>query len=314
MSVLLKHVEQHYERVAFRQKTEGGRSTGAGESDSAVRLCGLTACFLRVVQSCAAGREQLLPSLVQFAVRALVSSHERTSDEISELGVAVLCSVFQTSEMARADILEHLFGNMLVDPVHSSRYISAFARVIEQATLHMLPQSTRLKEIFDHLCVLPLGSARALLHAVAPLLRLDPSLYDYLVLVLRKSLFSQHVGVRCAALEGILALILRTATARARSDQPTSSQVAPNRSPDNLTEEQQRAYELLCRCLSFLLLCLLQCILSEFWCSHFLVWVFAIRFPCLQYILSWLFPGVFQPILSVCYPSRVRFRSLRGEF
>lgn len=64
-----------------------------------------------------------------------------------------------------------------------------------------------MKEAFEYLPYLSLPVGTSLLKAVQPLLRLNSSFQDYVVLVLRKAMFHREEGARQLAANGLLFLM-----------------------------------------------------------------------------------------------------------
>ena len=63
--------------------------------------------------------------------------------------------------------------------------------IVKSAPLFMLDSIGKVREMFDSLPLMPSSTAHGLLVALLPLLKVNTSLKDSLILILRKSIFSR---------------------------------------------------------------------------------------------------------------------------
>ena len=77
--------------------------------------------------------------------------------------------------------------------LYHSNPADLLTKVISSAPQVLLDSLPKLKESFDFLAYLPLTSAEGLLQSVQPLMKLNVSLKDTLMLVLRKAMFARLV-------------------------------------------------------------------------------------------------------------------------
>ncbi|KAJ7296597.1 hypothetical protein O6H91_Y113100 [Diphasiastrum complanatum] len=177
--------------------------------------------FMKAVQSNSFGWDHIVPSIVQIgfvlvecatASRPVLSDDWRKLDAISgsqELGVRVLVAAFQSHEISRHEIIEQSkFRIIGLKPQQSYPIIRMLALLVQSCPPIMLEYGTRLKECLDYFSILNKFTASSLVGALYPLFQMSCDLMDYMVLVLRKSIFHREATARMVAVQGLLDLAI----------------------------------------------------------------------------------------------------------
>ncbi|XP_033632896.1 Fanconi anemia group I protein-like [Asterias rubens] len=124
------------------------------------------------------------------------------------LGSQILVSTFKAHEMVRAEILEQLLNRIVTkESTPVSHYIGLLASTVNSAPQILLDSLPKMREAFDYLAYLAPSSADGLLKAVQPLMKLNVSLKDSLLLVLRKAMFARQGDARKIAVSGYLQML-----------------------------------------------------------------------------------------------------------
>ncbi|KAG8440655.1 hypothetical protein GDO86_006412 [Hymenochirus boettgeri] len=130
------------------------------------------------------------------------------AQQACQLGSKILLETFKVHEPIRGEILEQVLNRVITKgmaPV--GHFIDLLSDIVISAPLVLQNSSSKVTEVFDHLCFLPLSTVQGLLKAVQPLLKISMSMRDALILVLRKSMFSSQIDARKSAVAGFLLLL-----------------------------------------------------------------------------------------------------------
>ncbi|CAN1281180.1 Fanconi anemia group I protein homolog [Linum perenne] len=170
----------------------------------------LEKAVLKAVNESSCGREHIVPTMVQFSFVLLESSEEVSCGEtpnsdgllgIKELSIRILKTLFEVHDMARNEIIDQCkFRILCLKPERSIPITRLLGQLVQSFPYPMLDHVPRLKELLDYFTFMPDKVATFLVAAILPI--------DYLILVLRKAIFSREDAVRLAATNAIFSLIL----------------------------------------------------------------------------------------------------------
>ncbi|KNC56316.1 fanconi anemia group I protein [Thecamonas trahens ATCC 50062] len=166
-----------------------------------------------VVAATTAGWDLLVPPLLKVAL-ALSDLTLRSVGYSRELlaqcharAAAMLTTLFEAHEMARAPLLEQVFARVITLAPSAEANIALLATLVVRNPSRFIPFATKVKELVNYLSYLNLATAAALIAALIPLASVLPSFLDHLMLVLKKSLFNRELTSRLVALSGFVALL-----------------------------------------------------------------------------------------------------------
>ncbi|XP_051128385.1 uncharacterized protein LOC127249554 [Andrographis paniculata] len=174
--------------------------------------------ILKAVNANHYGREHIIPSIVQLGFSLLEGVEEGNQKEISrsdgllcteELGTQVLKCLFEVHDMSRNEIIEQCKFRILSLKPEKCFAITRLLRYLIQVHPHpLLDLAHHLKEMLDYFAFMNAKVSYHLVMVLLPLTKFSRDLQDYIILVLRKSMFKQQSSVRLAAVNVIFDLIL----------------------------------------------------------------------------------------------------------
>ncbi|XP_071497957.1 Fanconi anemia group I protein-like [Diadema antillarum] len=130
------------------------------------------------------------------------------NQQASQLGARILLELFKSQETVRSDVLEQILNRVVTRTAGSaSQYINLLSSMVSSAPQTVLDCMGKVREAFDYLAYLPALTAEGLLKAFQPLMRLNVTLKDSLMLVLRKAMFSRQGEARKIAVLGYLQIL-----------------------------------------------------------------------------------------------------------
>jgi hypothetical protein len=182
-----------------------------------------------MISGSAFGWDHILPSLVDlgFSFLDLVLpkqlSNPNLIDKIVQIGRTILLETFKFHAMVQTTILGQIISQVLSCTDHVDRYILLLGDLVSNAPHDVRTHGNQIKELFDYLSQLPKTTSLLLLHSTMPLVCRDPNLQNYLILILRKAMFSSQLPSRVTAIEGFFS-ILKNLSSYEPSLGPTSSQ------------------------------------------------------------------------------------------
>eukprot|EP01119_Soliformovum_irregulare_P026267 TRINITY_DN9993_c1_g1_i2.p1 TRINITY_DN9993_c1_g1~~TRINITY_DN9993_c1_g1_i2.p1 ORF type:complete len:1240 (-),score=447.43 TRINITY_DN9993_c1_g1_i2:248-3661(-) len=124
-----------------------------------------------------------------------------------QLGQQVLREIFKLHQIVRSELIEQLLARIVRNSAENSFFIELLTEIIADAPQLLLDSMPKIKEALDYLSFIPQTTAEGLLAAVQPLVYINPSFQDHLILVLRKTVFSREDGARMTAVAGFLLLL-----------------------------------------------------------------------------------------------------------
>ncbi|GFZ09009.1 hypothetical protein Acr_20g0008170 [Actinidia rufa] len=147
---------------------------------------------------------------------------------IEELGSQMLRTLFEVHEMERNEIIEQCnFSVLSLKPGQSLPIIRLLGHLVQRCPHPLL-------ELLDYFTFMNGKIATHLVTVLLPLIRFSRDLQDYIILVVRKAMFSREDSVRLAATNAIIDLIL--AEKQSKTDGPYSFQESS--SQDNSSSQQ----------------------------------------------------------------------------
>ncbi|XP_069840753.1 Fanconi anemia group I protein isoform X2 [Dendropsophus ebraccatus] len=130
------------------------------------------------------------------------------NQQASQLGSKILLETFKVHEPIRSVILEQVLNRVITKSTSpTSHFIDLLSDIVCATPLIMQNSSSKLTATFDHLFHLPFSTVQGLLKALQPVLKINVSLRDNVILVLRKSMFSSQLDARKSAVAGFLLLL-----------------------------------------------------------------------------------------------------------
>ncbi|KAK3244054.1 hypothetical protein CYMTET_46321, partial [Cymbomonas tetramitiformis] len=219
--------------------------------DVGAHACRLDSIMQEMAQDGSSGWDHVLPAMVQLGM-LLMSCTTATgpargrqggdavlppSARSADLGLTLLRSAFVVHPTSRDAVMEAIQTNVGASSGElGAQYVCLLVTLVREDPHAMLEYVVRIKETLEYFAFLAPSTAVGLLLAVKPLFPLRPDLRDFIVLLLRKAMFSCEVAPRLIAVKGFLHLIyhdLRHPELRGSnqheascSQQPSSSQVS----------------------------------------------------------------------------------------
>ncbi|KAJ3299522.1 hypothetical protein HK104_008618 [Borealophlyctis nickersoniae] len=133
-----------------------------------------------------------------------------TPQEIAaKLGSTVLLETFRNHEIVRVSMLDEIFSRIISQTKGIAYVLGLFEKIVAECPQALFGHVQRIKEFLESLPNLNSKVAHKLLQAVYPLVDLNPSFRDGLMLTLRKGLFSKELGSRRVALHGFLEILMK---------------------------------------------------------------------------------------------------------
>ncbi|XP_072004593.1 Fanconi anemia group I protein isoform X2 [Engystomops pustulosus] len=128
--------------------------------------------------------------------------------QASQLGSRILLETFKVHEPIRTVILEQVLNRVITKATSpTSHFIDLLSDIVFATPLIMQGSSSKLTSTFDHLYQLPFTTVLGLLKALQPLLKINVSVRDNVILVLRKAMFASQIDARKSAVAGFLLLL-----------------------------------------------------------------------------------------------------------
>uniref|UniRef100_F6RYK4 FA complementation group I n=1 Tax=Ornithorhynchus anatinus TaxID=9258 RepID=F6RYK4_ORNAN len=130
------------------------------------------------------------------------------AQQACSLGASILLETFKVHDLSRREILEQVLNRIIIkssSPV--VHFLDLLSGIVTYAPMVLQSSSSKVIEAFDFLPFLPLHIVQGLLKAVQPLLKVSMSMRDFLILSLRKAMFSSQLDSRKSAVAGFLLLL-----------------------------------------------------------------------------------------------------------
>ncbi|KAM5171281.1 Fanconi anemia group I protein [Mantella aurantiaca] len=130
------------------------------------------------------------------------------SQQASQLGSKILSESFKVHEAIRNVILEQVLNRVITKATSpTSHFIDLLSDIVYATPLILQNSASKLTSAFDHLFQLPFSTVLGLLKALQPLFKINISVRDCIILVLRKAMFCSQIEARKSAVAGFLLLL-----------------------------------------------------------------------------------------------------------
>ncbi|CAG8493114.1 15166_t:CDS:10 [Cetraspora pellucida] len=240
-----------------QEKLEKAKWISHVDSSKIIASAPISEIFCRIIRKTSFGWDQVTQSLVQLGILILDSAvpsnpfgksvdtvkvlngPATTSNEMAgDLGTTILFEMFKIHEMVRAEILEQILTRV-ISKAPSAGYFLNLLQLIVKETPHSLHNHlSKIKGTLDYLTFLPAGIADIFLKTIQPIILVNKSFRDGLMLVLRKGMSTKDVEGRKNALAGYLQL-LRITTIKGPDSQAISQ--VPTSSSKSLSKQDQNS-------------------------------------------------------------------------
>ncbi|GAB2295219.1 hypothetical protein Dimus_029394 [Dionaea muscipula] len=174
--------------------------------------------ILRSANDTSYGREYVVPSIIQFGFLLLELVDEGNSmlsdksDDVlgfEKLGIEILKMLFEAHDMSRTEIIDQCkFRILSLRPEQGQSIIRLLSFVVSSYPYTMLEHVSRLKDLLDYFSFMNNNIATYLITALLPLTKFSRDLQDYIILVVRKAMFSREYTVQVSAINAVVDLIL----------------------------------------------------------------------------------------------------------
>lgn len=118
----------------------------------------------------------------------------------------MLLNMFNTRSEVRAEVLERILGDVIVNSSTAGPHIELLGQLLHSSHSMIKEHLPRLKQIFEYAVMLPAAVAQQLLVAAKPLLPLK-DIQDHCVLMLRKAMCQRESEARQVAVCGFVQLL-----------------------------------------------------------------------------------------------------------
>ena len=118
----------------------------------------------------------------------------------------MLEKLFRQHNSVRDEILGQIFSRVLTRDESVKHFVHLLARITSRCSKDVLDCLPKIKESLEYVSFMPPATVVGLISALEPVLRQSSSLLDYLVIILRKALFSREEDARMVAVQGFLLL------------------------------------------------------------------------------------------------------------
>ena len=178
--------------------------------DTLSEYLNIASLFKMTIKSNASG-SQVNFGLIQLAFSLLECGNGIRETYFSQcaikLAYIILPLILKQESNLVGPILQQL-SNLILTSSNPKQYIDLLGKLSKQCPMILLQHLNLIREIIEQLGFMEFTSASTLLNSIQPLIKINMTLKDALVLILRKLLFSREVKNRKIAVHGIL-LFLR---------------------------------------------------------------------------------------------------------
>uniref|UniRef100_A0A1Y1K0T8 Fanconi anemia group I protein n=1 Tax=Photinus pyralis TaxID=7054 RepID=A0A1Y1K0T8_PHOPY len=166
----------------------------------------------QVIECSIAERYLVVQGLVQLAYTLLAVGQMlgRDGDLACErqwrMGKMILLKVIKKKRQTASSIITALI-NHIVTGRSVTQYIDCIYTLSQKMPLVMLENQSSIVELLEYLVQGPGSTAKLILSAILPLIKISSTIRDHLILLLRKSLYSRVMETKQMAVAGFLKLI-----------------------------------------------------------------------------------------------------------
>jgi len=124
------------------------------------------------------------------------------------LGIKVLVELFEAHKECRKDVLALASGRLAgASDAAAAPFVSLIAELVRKHPALVESHLPEVRDALENLAALPPAAAVALLLALWPLCRARKDISDFVIVLLRKAMFSRELGSRLLAARGFLFII-----------------------------------------------------------------------------------------------------------
>lgn len=137
---------------------------------------------------------------------------------INALGKEILYEMFEFHELIRTSLMNRINSKIMNNDSKAIAYIDVLGLIIPKAPQEMFPHVKKIKETLDFASLIDANIVSELIGAIYPLMRMQTSLKDHIILVLRKTMLSREEKPRITAISGLVELIKNLLDSNDQSD------------------------------------------------------------------------------------------------
>ena len=142
------------------------------------------------------------------SMAAAMAAKDQGASDAGNLGIRVLVEIFAAHKECRKDVLALCSGRLAgASEAVAAPSVRLIAKLVRQHPILVESHLVEVRAALENLAALPQGAAIALLLALWPLCRARRDIADYVVMLLRKAMFSRELGCRLLAARGFLFII-----------------------------------------------------------------------------------------------------------
>ncbi|KAL7632690.1 UNVERIFIED_CONTAM: hypothetical protein RMT77_016961 [Armadillidium vulgare] len=167
--------------------------------------------FKTTVDNCKGGWDQVSEGMVLVCFSLLESGTSFTYEtytfkKVSFLATSILPSVLKKEPRLAVDILKTT-SCLILSSSSPQQYIDLLGRLVKSSPVILLDQVNQIRELLEQTMYLPFNVGSQLLRVLLPLIKINFTLKDSLILILRKMLFSREVESRRVAVQGFINIL-----------------------------------------------------------------------------------------------------------
>ncbi|CAH0394573.1 unnamed protein product [Bemisia tabaci] len=166
--------------------------------------------LVRLTKSPVCEHQKVLKGLLNLSINLLsiggVKGREEITEKIWRLGRHVFVSLVKTHTHIARSALKTLCDRIITGN-SLTQFTECLASLCHSCSMLMVENENELVGMLEFLSQLPSSLAQRIVTALVPLIQISTRLRDYLILVLRKALFSREIETRKTAVIGFLQLL-----------------------------------------------------------------------------------------------------------
>ena len=190
-------------KAVLRRSGKGWEHIMAGFVGFALNLL---VCFSK--KSCTSkgqpGESQTSGAVVGVGNLTSGSGNKGISKHVVCFSLQLLERAFRKHEAVRNEILGQIFSGVVTRDDSSTHFVQLLSRIANSCCRDVMDCVAKVKDALEYISFMPPSTAVSLVRSLQPVLRSQTSLQDFLLIVLRKSLFSRELESRLVTLECLL--------------------------------------------------------------------------------------------------------------
>ncbi|KAK4296808.1 hypothetical protein Pmani_030728 [Petrolisthes manimaculis] len=216
LSLSLSSIDRYEEQIlsalkscllrTFREEEHSSNSRWLRESWGTD--CDVTTAFMTTVNNCIMGWDQVSQGLVQLAFSLLEcgggpKGESYASQRATHLAATVLPLIVKKQPHLISSVLSRI-SNFILSASSPHLYVEILGKLAKAVPLGLLEHFSIVRGPLEYLEYMAPGPATLLLQAYNPLFKMNMSLKDTIMLIMRKMIFSKRVESRQVAVCGFL--------------------------------------------------------------------------------------------------------------